>query len=108
MSIEHTFMTTEGPETRVLTKAKAIRFKCIDCSGGFPSEVAKCTCHDCVLYPFRFGNEKGLERIYVDEKKNTKNTAEDEEIEEVEEKKKVKKIIRKKKIKTKINKRIER
>lgn len=67
MAIEHTFIVKEGTETRVITKAKAIRLHCLDCGGWQPGEVAKCTCHTCALYPFRFGNEKGLERIYHDE-----------------------------------------
>lgn len=32
---------------------KAIRGKCIDCSGGIKSEVRKCTATGCSLWPFR-------------------------------------------------------
>ena len=73
MSVKHTYMTKDGLETKVITKAKAIRAKCLDCSGWQPSEVTRCTCHTCALYPFRFGNEKGLERWY-EEKKTPKKT----------------------------------
>ena len=34
---------------------KAIRAKCLDCSGGMPSEVRDCLVPDCALFPFRFG-----------------------------------------------------
>ncbi len=78
MSIEHTFLGKDGLETRVLTKAKAIRLHCLNCSGFYQGEVTKCSIHTCVLYPFRFGNEKGLERIYTEEDKE--NDQEDEEL----------------------------
>jgi hypothetical protein len=34
---------------------KAIRAKCIDCSGGTWSEVRKCVATACPLWPFRMG-----------------------------------------------------
>jgi hypothetical protein len=34
---------------------KAIRAKCLDCSGGMPSEVRDCLVKNCSLYPFRMG-----------------------------------------------------
>jgi hypothetical protein len=34
---------------------KAIRAKCLDCSGGMPSEVRDCLVRNCALFPFRFG-----------------------------------------------------
>ena len=40
-----------------LTRAKAIRAKCIDCMGGDKSEVRKCTAVKCPLFPFRKGKE---------------------------------------------------
>lgn len=40
-----------GPDTR----SKAIRAKCIDCSGGSPTEVRKCVAIGCALWPFRMG-----------------------------------------------------
>ena len=48
------------------TPIKAIRAKCLDCSGGHPSEVKNCVILDCSLYPFRMGknpNRKGIGRI---------------------------------------------
>ena len=64
MSKKHTFEVKDGEETRVLTKAKAIRFHCLSCCGFQPSEVTKCFCVTCALFPFRFGNEKGLDTIH--------------------------------------------
>jgi hypothetical protein len=34
---------------------KAIRTKCLDCSGGMASEVRDCLVRNCALYPFRMG-----------------------------------------------------
>ena len=34
---------------------KAIRAKCLDCSGGSHAEVAGCLVKNCTLYPFRMG-----------------------------------------------------
>jgi hypothetical protein len=43
---------------------KAMRDKCIDCSGGSPSEAANCSAVGCPLWPYRMGtnpfsNRKG-------------------------------------------------
>lgn len=35
---------------------KAIRAKCLDCSGGTPSEVRDCLVWQCPLFPFRMGS----------------------------------------------------
>ena len=34
---------------------KAIRAKCVDCSGGSESEARKCVAFGCALWPFRMG-----------------------------------------------------
>lgn len=34
---------------------KIIRAKCLDCCGQQPSEVRKCVCTDCALWPVRMG-----------------------------------------------------
>lgn len=40
---------------------KAIRAKCLDCSGGYQGEVRKCTVTACPLWPLRMGGQpKGL------------------------------------------------
>lgn len=38
-----------------LTRAKAIRAKCLDCSCYQPKEVRLCPVVDCALWPYRFG-----------------------------------------------------
>ena len=39
-----------------LTPLKAIRENCLECQGGSPNEVRKCTMKNCPLYLFRFGH----------------------------------------------------
>ena len=34
---------------------KAVRAKCLDCSGSMVAEVAGCLVKNCALYPFRMG-----------------------------------------------------
>ena len=36
-------------------KARAIRDKCLECSGDSPKEVTLCHIFDCPLWPFRIG-----------------------------------------------------
>ena len=58
------------PETSNSNPVKAIRMKCIDCSGGRRSEVERCTVRDCALYPFRMGrNPFRAVRELTDEQK---------------------------------------
>ncbi len=38
-----------------LSPLRAIRLKCLDCSGWSEAEVRKCVILDCALYKFRFG-----------------------------------------------------
>jgi hypothetical protein len=35
--------------------SRAIRHKCLDCSGGSPAEVRDCLVRNCALFPFRMG-----------------------------------------------------
>ncbi len=48
---------------KVLTPIKAIRAKCLDCSGGQYIEVKLCPIKDCTLYPYRMGRrpKKGVD-----------------------------------------------
>ena len=41
------------------TPIKAIREKCLDCSGGSFQEVEFCLIPDCSLFPYRFGMRPG-------------------------------------------------
>ena len=49
------------------TPLKAIRAKCLDCSGGQSKEVRACQPVDCPLYPYRFG--KNPKRLGIGNKK---------------------------------------
>lgn len=40
---------------KIKNPVKAIRAKCIDCTGAEPNAVKKCELIDCPLFPFRFG-----------------------------------------------------
>lgn len=41
-----------------MTPLKAIRAKCLDCSGGSAKEVRECPAKDCPLYEYRSGKTK--------------------------------------------------
>ena len=52
------------------TPIKAIRAKCLDCSGGSAQEVRLCVIPECPLYPYRMGknpNRQG-KKLTEDEK----------------------------------------
>jgi len=44
-----------------LTPIRAIRAKCLDCSGGSAQEVRLCVIRDCPLYPYRLGKRPVIE-----------------------------------------------
>ena len=52
-----------------LTPMRAIRAKCIDCSGGNRSEVTHCTVKTCPLWPYRLGRRPRIdseeEKVHV-------------------------------------------
>lgn len=43
------------PDTSNPNPVKAIRLKCLDCSGGSSGEVDKCPVKQCPIWPFRYG-----------------------------------------------------
>ena len=51
---------------KTLTPLKAIREKCLDCSGGQPKEVRLCPVTDCPLWPYRMG--KNPRRVGIGKK----------------------------------------
>lgn len=51
-------LTREGVREIDLNRRKAIKLKCLDCSGFEHNEVTNCHHLDCSLYPFRTGKEK--------------------------------------------------
>ena len=62
MAFLHTFKYLSGgrevEETKSLSPAKAIRYNCLDCSGGSSNEVANCDIKKCPLWPFRLGKSR--------------------------------------------------
>jgi len=46
--------TTDTP----LTRARAIRAKCLECQGGQQAEVTRCLITDCTLWPYRSGTKQ--------------------------------------------------
>lgn len=54
-----------------VTRAKAIRLKCLDCMCGNAAEVRRCVVRDCPLFRYRLGHE-------VSEGNDTAEGADDE------------------------------
>lgn len=57
-------------DVRAPSMARAIRKKCLDCSGGLTNEVRDCWAKGCPLYPYRFGKNpraaiRALEKTYT-------------------------------------------
>lgn len=44
-------------EKQPMTRAKAIRAKCLDCCAGNAAEVRRCASSSCALWPFRMGRK---------------------------------------------------
>jgi len=44
------------------TPVKAIRAKCLECSGGSYRDVRECLIPECPLYPFRMGKNPNRSR----------------------------------------------
>lgn len=40
-----------------ISRGDAIRAKCLDCAGGSPAEVRRCSITGCSLWPFRMGTD---------------------------------------------------
>ena len=47
-----------GPKTVNINRRKAIRERCLNCSGWSAGEVKECQLSNCQLYPFRTGQGK--------------------------------------------------
>lgn len=58
-----------------LTPMKAIRRKCIDCSGGSSNEVKLCPVKNCPLYDYRFGKDPHRKKVeYTEEQRKAMAT----------------------------------
>ena len=67
---------------RKMTRARAIRMKCLDCSAYVPGEVKNCKCNPCPLWPYRTGRTPDPEKLAdwqrkhdAGEKKHTRSRA---------------------------------
>ena len=58
MAVKHTWRSKNGLKTGELTRAQAIRQKCLDCTCWNSAEVRECPLTTCPLWPFRFGPSK--------------------------------------------------
>lgn len=55
-----------------MTPMRAIRAKCLDCSGDSANEVRLCPIKDCPLYEYRFGHNPARKGICGKESPNHK------------------------------------
>ena len=53
--VKHTYITKKGTETKDISVLRAIRLKCLDCSGWVKDDVKNCHLKDCALWIYRFG-----------------------------------------------------
>lgn len=56
-------MKSAPTQIKILTRSKAIRAKCLDCSGGQPKEVRLCPVRGCALWPYRLGRRPKQEQL---------------------------------------------
>lgn len=59
----------KNEENNLPTPIKAIRLKCLDCSGGSSTEVDKCVIPDCALFPYRYGKRPSTLKAKAEGKK---------------------------------------
>jgi hypothetical protein len=62
-----------------VTRARAIRLKCLDCCCGQAAEVRRCPCTDCPLWIYRMGREVKMDNF--DENSADAHDFEDEDVE---------------------------
>lgn len=75
------FIELKDKSIKRLSPVKAIKAKCLDCSGASKKEVRECIIQDCPLYPFRLGKNPNRKL-----KKNSVSTTEKKSIGKVEHK----------------------
>ena len=67
-----------------ISRAKAIRMKCLDCCCDNMAEVRKCPATNCPLWRYRMGKEENDELKPVREKKKNSDLSHDFEDEDLE------------------------
>lgn len=63
MAIKHTIRTKDGLVEKPLTRASAIKYHCLECSGFNAKEVRQCPVRNCAVWPFRTG---GVDKEFID------------------------------------------
>lgn len=66
-----------------LTRTKAIRMKCLDCTCDQPAEVRKCPATNCPLWRYRMGREENDELKPVRKNSENKDEIEDEDLDDI-------------------------
>jgi hypothetical protein len=71
MAIKHKILANKENEIReiTLTPARAIRYKCLECSNFSSNDVKDCHIKDCALYPYRLGKNPSVKNRLTDEQK---------------------------------------
>ena len=64
-----------------ISRSKAIRLKCLDCTCGQQAEVRKCTATHCSLWRYRMGKEENDELKPIRKKGEKSDDFEDEDFE---------------------------
>ena len=64
-----------------ISRSKAIRMKCLDCSGGNSAEVRKCPVTHCPLWRYRMGHEENDELKPIRKNSEKMGDFEDEDFE---------------------------
>ena len=76
MAFTHTFKYLlngkEVIETKSISASKAIRYNCLDCSGGSIGAVRECDITKCPLWPFRMG--KGRPSVARDKQQEAQSS----------------------------------
>ena len=55
MAVFHRYRIKDGYDEKVISPMRAIRLKCMDCSGWQQKEVEKCAAKECPIWCFRMG-----------------------------------------------------
>ena len=64
-----------------ITRAKAIRLKCLDCCCGQAAEVRRCHIESCALWRYRMGKEENDDLKPIRKNSEHANDFEDEDFE---------------------------
>lgn len=67
---------TDGKRTmKILTPLRAMRAKCLDCSGGELKQVRECPIQTCALWPYRMGKRPETTKTQSMKRTNSRREA---------------------------------